>query len=156
MQTRVLNAISIAALLTVAFSPLCFAQAGSSDPDLSGTWLDSSNSAQRITFTEKGDSIQVRESDGTRVIADYRCNLTGTQCEVKEDGKPVKVMIYYNGSKLVEIKERGNDVEKRRFSLGKDGKTMQMEVIPLSSQGKTITRSYQKEDSQAQVAKNPS
>ena len=55
-------------------------------------------------------------------------------------------------SKLVEIKERGQDVEKRRFSLGQDGKTMQVEIIPLSSDAKSTTRTYQKQDSQ--VAKN--
>jgi hypothetical protein len=135
-------------LLAIALAPLSFAQAAS-DPDLSGTWLDSSNSAEKITFNEKGDKIQVREQDGDKVLADYTCNLSGQQCNVKEAGHPVKVMIYYNGSKLIEIKERGSDVEKRRFSLGQDGKTMLVETIPLSSAGgQPITRTYQKENSQ--------
>lgn len=131
--------------IAFAFAPISFAQAAASDPDLSGTWLDNSNSAAKITFSEKGDKIQVREMDGDRVVADYTCNLSGEQCQFKENGHPVKVTMYYNGSKLVEILERGKDVEKRRFSLNQDGKTMQVETIPMSSEGKTTTRTYQKE-----------
>ena len=139
-------------ILAFALTPISFAQAASSPPDLSGTWLDTSNAAVKLALTEKGDKIQVREMDGDKVTADYTCALSGEQCETKEDGRPVKVMMYFNGSKLVEIKERGSDVEKRRFSLGQDGKTMQVETIPLSSSGKSSTQSYRKEDSQ--VAKS--
>ena len=140
-------------ILGFAFASISFAQAGASDPDLSGTWVDKSNSALKYVFNEKGDKIQVQESDGDRMIANYSCNLSGSECAVKEDGKPVKVMIYYNGAKLIEIRERGNDVEKRRFSLGADGKTLVMEIIPLSSGGKTSTRTFQKQaEQQSQVA----
>lgn len=138
-------------LFAFAFAPNSFAQ-GASDPDLSGNWLDSANSGARITFKEKGDTIHVHEQDGDKVIADYSCNINGQQCDVKEEGHSTKVTLYYNGPKLVQITERGNDVEKRTFLMGQDGKTMQVEIIPLSSQGKTSTRTYQKED--AQVAKN--
>jgi hypothetical protein len=146
------NSTLVVLTVTFLFAPVCFAQTGSSDPDLSGTWLDDSNSAIKIAFQEKGDNIKVHETDGDKVIADYTCTLNGTQCEVKEDGRPAKVMLYYNGSKLVEITERGSDVEKRRFSLSSDGSKMQMEVIPMSSSGKTITRSFQKQE--PQVAKS--
>jgi hypothetical protein len=134
-------------LFAFVFATVSFAQ-GASNPDLSGTWLDSSNSAARITFKENGDKIHVHEQDGDKVIADYSCNLSGQPCNVNEDGHPVKVILYYNGSKLVEITERGNEVDKRRFSLGQDGKTMLVENIPLSSEEKTSTRTYQKEVSQ--------
>jgi hypothetical protein len=139
-------------ILAFALTPISFAQAASSPPDLSGTWLDSSNATAKLALTEKGDKIEVREIDGDKVTADYTCSLSGEQCDIKEDGRPVKVMIYFNGSKLVEITERGSDVEKRRFSLSQDGKTMQVETIPLSSSGKSSTHSYRKEDSQ--VAKS--
>jgi hypothetical protein len=139
----------IVALFAAASAPL-FAQAPS-NPDLSGFWLDNSNSADRITLSEKGDTIKVHEQDGERIVTDYTCNLSGKQCDIKEDGRSAKVMLYYDGSKLVEITERGHDVDKRLFSLGQDGRTMQVETIPLSPTGKTITRTFQKED--AQVAK---
>jgi hypothetical protein len=135
-------------ILAFAFAPISFAQGAASPVDLSGNWVDSTNSAQKITINEKGDSIKVRETDGDRVVADYTCNLSGQPCKIKEDGRPVQVTLYYNGSKLVEFKQRGNDVEKRRFSLSNDGKTMQVEVIPLSSTGRSIQRTYQKQDSQ--------
>ena len=148
MQGAVLMKTAMAALVFgVVLVPVSLGQSAS-DPDLSGTWIDNSNANTRITFQEKGDKIQVHETDGDKVIADYTCNLSGQQCEIKEDGHSAKVMIYYNGSKLVEITERGSDVSKRRFSLSKDGNSMTMELIPLSSEGKTITRTYQKQDSQ--------
>jgi hypothetical protein len=140
--------------LAFAFAPVTFGQTAASDPDLSGTWVDSGNSAQKITINEKGNTIKVREMDGDRVAADYTCNLSGQPCNIKEDGRSVQVSLYYNGSKLVEFKQRGNEVEKRRFSLGNDGTTMLVETIPLSSTGKTVQRTYQKQDSQ--VAKSGS
>lgn len=134
--------------LAFAFAPILFAQGAASPPDLSGNWVDSTNSTQKITISEKGDTIKVREMDGDRVVADYTCNLSGQPCKFKEEGRPVQVTLYYNGSKLVEFKQRGNEVEKRLFTLSNDGKTMQVETIPLSSTGKSNQRTYQKQDSQ--------
>ena len=139
-------------LAAFVLTPSSFAQSSSGPVDMSGTWVDQSNAGDKLVLLEKGDKIQVREMDGDKVVADYTCNLNGAQCSTKEDGHSVNVMIYYNGSKLVEIKERGSDVEKRRFTLADDGKTMQVEVIPLSGEGKTSRRTYQKQDSE--VAKS--
>jgi hypothetical protein len=125
--------------------PLCLAQ---SNPDLSGTWVDTTNAAAKIAIQEKGDTIKVHETDGDKVVADYTCNLNGQQCDIEEDGHPAKVMAYYNGSKLVEITERGKDVTKRLFSLSKDGNSLTMELVPISSEGKTVTRTFQKQQSQ--------
>ncbi|SRR5579875_1864126 len=140
--------------LAFAFAPISFGQTASGDPDLSGTWVDSSNAAQKITIIEKGDTIKVREMDGDRVVADYTCNLSGQPCNIKEDGRTIQVTLYYNGSKLIEFKQRGNDVEKRRFSLTNGGNAMLVETIPISSTGKIIQQTYQKQDSQ--VAKGSS
>lgn len=144
----IVSKIAVTAFVfAVVFVPLSCAQSPS-DPDLSGTWVDSSNGSNKLILQEKGDKIQVRETEGDKVITDYTCNLTGQQCEIKEDGHPVKVMIYYNGAKLIEITERGSEVSKRRFSLSKDGTSLTMEVIPLSSEGKTTTRTYQKKNAE--------
>lgn len=140
--------------LAFAFTPILIAQGAASPPDLSGNWVDSSNSSQKISIDEKGDTIKVHEMDGDRVVADYTCNLSGQPCKIKEEGRPVQVTLYYNGSKLVEFKQRGNDVEKRLFTLSNDGSTMQVETVPLSSTGRTVQRTYQKQQSQvAETAK---
>ncbi len=145
-----MNCVLTILALAVAFAPMSFSQAaGASDPDMSGTWLDTGNSASRLVLNEKGDTIQFRQTDGDRVITDFNCSLSGTQCEIKEEGHPAKVMFYYNGNKLIEITERGSEVEKRRFTLGQDGKTMQMEIIPLSGNVKSSTRTFQKQETQA-------
>jgi len=134
-----------AAIVAVLLTPLSFAQSGT-QPDLSGTWVDSANNADKITVSEKGDSIQLRETDGNRVVANYACSLDGKQCESKEEGHSAKVMTYYNGSKLVEIVEHGSDVTKRRFALSQDGKTMIVEIMPLTDESKVVTRTFQKAD----------
>jgi hypothetical protein len=125
-------------------TPLSFAQSGS-ETDLSGTWVDRANSADKITVTEAGDSIQMRETDGDKVVANYKCTLDGKQCESKEEGRSAKVMTYYNGPKLIEIIERGSDVTKRRFSLSQDGKTLVVETMPLTDESKVTTRTFQKQ-----------
>ena len=143
MKREPILALTMAAALSLA----SLAQSAS-DPDLSGTWVNNSNSSDKIVLTEKGETIQLHESDGDKVVTDYTCKLTGRQCEIKEDGHSAEVMLYYNGSKLIEITQRSSDVTKRRFSLSGDGKTLTMEVIPISSEGKTVTQTFHKQDTQ--------
>ena len=47
-----------------------------------------------------------------------------------------KVMMYFNGDKLVEIRERGNDAIKQRLTVSADGKTLTVETVPLDSNQK--------------------
>ena len=73
---------------------------------------------------------------GDRVEADFTCPLSGKECEIKQDGRSEKAMIYYNGDKLVEIIEAHDGTTKRRLSLSADGKTLDVELVPLSSSDK--------------------
>jgi hypothetical protein len=43
------------------------------------------------------------------------------------------------------FKERGNDTVKRRFTLSADGKTLDVEMIPLSSEQKPEKLTFQRE-----------
>jgi hypothetical protein len=129
-------------LLAGVFAGPAFGQTSNVQPDVSGTWIGPTG---KIILTQKDGSLRVQSFNGDKSAADYTCNLDGRECAVKEAGRPEKVMVYFNGPKLVEIKEHGNDSEKRRFTLSADGKTLQVEMIPLSSEQKPETLTFQRE-----------
>jgi len=133
-------------ILAGVFSTCLYAQA-SGEPDVSGNWVDSANGSLKWMVTEKDGKIHVQEMNGEKVEADYTCPLNGQECPVSEEGRHETVMIYYNGDKLVEIRERGGDTLKRRISLSPDGKTMQVERVPLSPTQKSETLTFQRQAS---------
>jgi hypothetical protein len=128
-------------MLTGVFAAGSLAQT-STDPDVSGIWVQSSNGAIKWTLTQKDDKIHVQEMDGDRAVADFTCSLSGQECQVSEDGHSEKIMMYYNGPKLVVIREHGNDALKQRLSVSADGKTLEVETVPLSESQKADTVTF--------------
>jgi hypothetical protein len=120
-------------------------QSNATSGALSGVWVSSSDSAMKLTLDAKDNQIHFQETNGGKLVIDYTCPTSGQECQAKEDGHTEKVMVYFNGPKLVELTERGSEVDKRRFELSPDGNTMQLEIIPLSSSGKTETMKFQRE-----------
>ncbi len=145
-----LRTIFIALTLAGAFSAVVMAQT-STEPDVSGTWVQSSNGAIKWILTQKDGKMHVQEMNGDRVVGDFTCALSGQECEVKEDGRSEKVMLYYNGPKLVAIRVRGDDALKQRLSVSPDGKTLQVETVPLSASQKAETLTFQR---QAEASSN--
>jgi hypothetical protein len=105
--------ISLCTFLWVAAAALPLA---AQNPNLSGTWLGQSNAAQKWVFDQKDGKIHIKEMDGDRVDADFTCSLDGQECAVKEDGRSEKITMYFNGAKLVEIRERGSETVKQRLT----------------------------------------
>lgn len=134
---------SVCGLLLAAALPSSFAFAGQT-PNLSGTWLADSNGSLKLIFDQKDGNIHVQEVEGDKVKADFTCTLNGQECSVKEDGHSEKVMLYFNGTKLVEIRERGPETIKQRFGVSDDGKTLTEETVPLSSTQKAETLSFRR------------
>ena len=110
----------------------------------SGKWQAGDKSSELIV-QQTGDSIHVTEQRGGKMVCDYTCNSKGTNCNFKEEGKKATVSLYFNGPKLVEIRTRGDEVMKRRFGLKDDGKTLEVEVMPIAPAGKTATILYAKQ-----------
>jgi hypothetical protein len=52
------------------------------------------------------------------------------------------VALWFNGPKLVELRTRGSEVTRRRFTLTSDGKSLEVELSPMSSPGKTEILAY--------------
>jgi hypothetical protein len=132
-------------VLSGTFAAAAFAQTSNAPPDISGSWVNAANGANKMVLTEKDGKLRVEEFSNGGKLTDYLCALDGRECAVKEDGHSEKVMVYFNGPKLVEIKERGNDTVKRRFTLSADGKTLDVEMIPLSGEQKAEKLTFQLE-----------
>ena len=115
------------------------------EPNVSGTWLAASNAAEKWIFDQKSGEIHVKELMGDKVKADFTCTLDGNECNAKEKGHSEKIMMYFNGSKLVEIRERNGDAVKQRITVSADGKTLTVETVPLSSSQKAKTYSFRRQ-----------
>lgn len=138
---RIQLAISFCAgLLFLAGAPVAKlkAQQGSS---YAGTWQLPDKSSE-LVVEQTGDTLHVKEQRGAEVLCEYTCNSNGKSCDFREGGKKSKVSVYFNGPILVEIRTRGESITKRRFGLKDDGKTLEVETMPISPPGKTETVLY--------------
>lgn len=131
-------------LAAIAIPATLFAQT----PDLTGTWISESNVSQKLILDQKGGKIHVQEMNGEKVDVDFTCSTSGQECEAKENGHSEKVTMYFNGAKLVELRERGNDTIKQRLALSNDGKVLTVETVPLSSQEQIRIESFRRQPSQ--------
>ncbi len=111
-------------------------------PNLSGTWLDG---AQKWVISQDSGKIHIQEVNGDKTEADYTCTLDGQTCKVKEDGRSENIMMYFNGAKLVKIAERGSSTLKQRLEVSSDGKTLNVETVPLDSNQRSETVSFHKQ-----------
>jgi hypothetical protein len=112
-------------------------------PDLSGTWVADSNGSEKWVLEQKQDKMHVRELSGDKVESEFTCSLDGQECA--EKGHHEKIMMYFNGAKLVEIRERGNGSTKQRLAVSADGKTLTVETVPLSSDQKAETMMFHRQ-----------
>jgi hypothetical protein len=118
-------------------------------PDFSGSWKLNTSASQikdsrlteecaKLTITQKESSIALADSDGHPV----ECSISGKECETKA----AKVSFWFNGPKLVEMEYKGHagHARKRRLSLASDGKSLQMEVIPITPAGEASLLAFDK------------
>ena len=133
--------VSMMALSTLLIMGAAFADDDSGRAKLMGKWLQSDggeDAKSSWTLVDgAADSIHVTNSNGTQVVAEFECNTVGQECAVKAAGRKSKISMWFNGPKLVEMETAGAQVVKRRFSVGGDGETLDLEIIPISPAGKT-------------------
>ena len=107
---------------------------------LAGKWK---NADQSWTIEPKADTIRITAMKGEKTLADFECNSSGRDCNVKDGGSTAKVSLYFNGAKLVETETKGNEIVKRRFSVPEND-AMEVEVIPVVPDGKTETLHFKR------------
>jgi hypothetical protein len=124
-------------------------------PNFSGDWkLDTAKSqssgakATELAIKQDGDTISVTtEEDGKPF--EFKCATNGQNC--KRKGEPGEVSMYYNGPVLVELDMEGHNndrVVKKRLRLGADGKSMEMELIPVNPPGPSEKLVFAKSETQ--------
>lgn len=136
---QIISICSMMLLAGVAAAPLL-----AQTPNLSGTWQDGN---QKWVISQDNNKIHVQEVNGDKTEADYTCTLDGQECKAKEDGKAEKIMMYFNGDKLVKICERGSSTLKQRLEVSSDGKTLNVETVPLDSSQRGETVAFHKQSS---------
>ncbi|MBZ5601784.1 MAG: hypothetical protein LAO79_05710 [Acidobacteriia bacterium] len=86
------------------------------------------------TLQQKGDSMRITQSHNDQQLSQIECTVGGQECAVKDAGHNAKIVMYFNGPKLVEMETRGSEVVKRRFTAS--GDALEIETIPIVPNGK--------------------
>ena len=117
-------------------------------PVLNGTWQLDPGQSQVADAKVKGETWAITQKDGTVGIVEtvtdtggkekkvnIECGTEGQNCQVKENGQPTQVSMYYNGDALVLLEQwHGTDyVTKKRIRT--DGKTLTVEVMHIAPPG---------------------
>jgi hypothetical protein len=131
------------------FSSIALAEDSAERAKLAGTWQGEANAVWILE--SQGDAFHITNSQGDKKIVEFACTL-GKECEAKDAGRKVKVTLFYNGPKLVVLKTRGEEVVKLRFGAAEAGDTLELEVIPVSPNGKTETTHFKRLANAASVA----
>ncbi len=110
---------------------------------LVGSWQSTPDGAHSWILSTQGAMLKVTEMEAGSKVADFTCNTDGKNCDVRISGKKASVSFYYNGSKLVEIEQKGSDVVKRRFAAAaEDG--MEVEIMPIVPSGSNETVKFKR------------
>jgi len=81
------------------------------------------------------DSIHYRRDTQAGGTAEFTCTTDGKECDMTDAGHKAKISLWYNGSALVMMETKGNNVLKRKLTV--TGATLEMQVIPIVPQGRT-------------------
>ena len=136
-----LRAIAIAALFA---GPMLLADDVDDRSKLMGKWeLQKAPHSDKTPvwvvediLKNKDEFIHITRSVGGQTVSDFECNV-GLECAVKDAGKAAKVMMYFNGARLVETETKGNEVVKRRFTIASNDDTLEVEVMRVVPAGDT-------------------
>jgi len=103
---------------------------------LVGSWVQSGGSGGWI-IDNAADGLHLTQIEASGPIADFQCNTYGENCEVRIAGHKATVSLYYNGSALVQMETKGEQIVKRRFSVLPSGNSMKVEVTPMTGRVQT-------------------
>lgn len=112
-------------------------------PKLKGTWAQDGNTKTLWVLDDQGTSIKVVRSEGDKKLAEFSC-VVGSECEVKDGGQKVKVTLYFNGAKLIELETRGENVVKRIFTASTQPDSLDLETTQVAPAGKSETQHFKR------------
>jgi hypothetical protein len=123
------------------FMMVAFAADDADRAKLAGSWQDSGTV---WTIEDKGSTIHLTRSEGSKVVAEFDCNAAGRDCEGKDSGHKATVSMWFNGAALVQMETKGPEVVKRRFAISSQGDTLELQTIPLTPAGPTETAQFKR------------
>jgi hypothetical protein len=124
---------TLAAFTTlVTLAPAITADDHADRANLIGSWVQKSGSGAWV-IDSLPDGLHVTQIEGSGAVADFHCNTAGESCDVRIAGHKATVQMYYNGSALVQLETKGDQIVKRRFSVLPSGNLMKVEVTPMTS-----------------------
>jgi hypothetical protein len=146
----------LTAFLGASLGSIALADDAEERAKLTGTWQSSQGekggAVKAVWILEsQGDSYHITNSQGDKKMAEYACALV-KECEVKDGGRKVKVTLFFNGSKLVLIETRGDQIVKRLFATAQTGDALDLQVIPMAPDGKTETLHLQRVHAEVSAA----
>lgn len=111
-------------------------------PSLTGTWqfdsakseLHNSKTAVATWVIDEGDnSIHITETETAKSKKiDTQCTTDGKECPVTGDKS--KASFWYNGTILVKMQTKGDQVTRYRLKASEDGKTLTVELTHIVPQ----------------------
>jgi hypothetical protein len=110
---------------------------------LTGSWQEASDAKEAWVLQPLPDGMHITSSSGGKTVVEVECKMA-QECDIKDSGHHAKVMMYFNGPKLVTTETIGSRIVKRRFTVTGDGNTMELEVIPIEPEGKTETITFKR------------
>jgi len=105
---------------------------------LTGSWQEASDAKEAWVLQPVPDGMHITSSTAGKTVVEVDCKMA-QECDIKDSGHHAKVMMYFNGPKLVATETMGSRIVKRRFTVTGDDNTMELEVIPIEPDGKTET-----------------
>ena len=128
MKAAIYTFATFAAIVTLAGPARADQQ--SDRASLIGSWVQSGGNNGWI-IDKAADGLHITQIEGSGTVADYKCNLDGHDCDVKVSGHKAAISMYFNGSILVQIETKGDQIVKRRFTVEPAGNTLKVETIPM-------------------------
>ena len=135
--------------LILVLGGVCLADDGSDRANLVGTWQPQDHSGAIWTIESSGGQVHLTETENDRKVADFTCSA-GSPCDVREPGSGVKISMWYNGPKLVVQETRGSKISRHRFHTV-DNNTMEVEIVSIVPEGKTVVNRYARRTQSAGV-----
>jgi hypothetical protein len=120
----------------LACSGMLLADESTDRAKLVGTWQAPENSGPTWILKSAPQGLHVTEMQRNEKTVDFECNTMGRECDIKAPGRTFKILMWYNGPKLVVMQTRGDEVIKYRLQTLDDNK-MELEVVPIVPPGKS-------------------
>ena len=129
----------------ILLATIASAEDGDTRANLIGNWQADSAADGSWNLETKGtDMLRVTYSVANQKPVQYECVVTGKECQIKDAGKSAKISMWFNGGKLIALETKGDEVVKRRFSVGEKGDTLEIEVFPITPSGATQTLHFKR------------